>query len=88
MIKDLLNKINEFILNPLIVLLFAVALLIFFVGMIQFIRSASADSGREEGKRKIVYGLIGMFVMVSAYGLIRIVLSTFGIDTDTNYISF
>lgn len=79
-----LNKINQFILNPIITLAFAVALLVFFFGIFQFINSQTADAKRDEGKRKIFYGLFGMFIMVSAYGLIRLVLGTFGI-TPTGY---
>lgn len=78
-ITEFLNSINEFILNPLILLFFAVAMLVFFWGIFQFIRSETADAGREEGKKKIFWGLVGMFVMISAYGLIRLILGTFGI---------
>ncbi len=73
-----INKINQFILNPLILLIFAVALLVFFWGIFQFIKSQTADAGREEGKRKIFYGLLGMFIMISAKGIISLILSTIG----------
>lgn len=79
-IVEFLNKINQFILNPLITLAFAVALLVFFFGIFQFINSETADAKRDVGKRKIFYGLLGMFIMVSAFGLIRLILGTFGIS--------
>jgi len=78
-ISEFLNKINEFILNPIILLAFAVAFLIFFWGIFQFIASETSDSAREKGKSKILWGIFGMFIMVSAYGLIRLILGTFGI---------
>lgn len=78
-ITEFLNKINQYILNPLILLAFAVAFLVFFWGVFQFINSQTTDTNREEGKRKIFWGLFGMFIMVSAYGLINLILSTFGI---------
>lgn len=78
-ISQFLNKINQFILNPLILLAFAVAFLVFFWGIVQFISSQTADAARDEGKRKIFWGLFGMFIMFSAYGLIRLILGTFGI---------
>ncbi len=86
-ISEFLNKINQFILNPLILLAFAVALLVFFWGIFQFISSQTTDTNREEGKRKIFYGLFGMFIMISAYGLIRLILGTFGI-TGPAYLGF
>lgn len=78
--KELLNKINEIILNPIITLLFAVAILYFFWGLFQFISSEAADGKHAEGQRKILYGIFGIFVMISAYGIIRLILNTFGID--------
>ena len=78
-ITSFLNKVNAVIINPLVVLIFAIALLVFFWGIFQFISSASEGSERDKGKKKILYGLIGMFVMFSAYGLIRVVLGTFGV---------
>jgi len=90
-ISDLLNKINQFILNPLILLVFAIAFLVFFWGIFQFISSETVDAGREEGKRKIFWGIFGMFIMISAYGLIRLILGTFGIPTPNypfNYPSY
>ena len=86
-IVGLLNQINALILNPLITLAFAVALLYFFWGIVEFINSETADKGRETGRKKIMYGLLGMFIMFSAYGLIRLVLGTFGI-TPPSYPGF
>lgn len=91
-ITQFLNKVNQYILNPVIVLLFAIATLVFFVGVVQLVASASTDAGREEGKKKLVYGLIGMFIMFSAYGIIHLILGTFGITGSANqheqYIQF
>ncbi len=78
-ISVFLNKVNQFILNPLILLAFAIAFLVFFWGIFQFIFSQTADTQRDEGKRKIFWGLFGMFIMISAFGLIRLILGTFGI---------
>jgi nitrogen fixation-related uncharacterized protein len=87
-VPELLGKINLYILNPIIVLAFAVALLVFFWGIFQFVSSETADDKREEGKNKILFGIIGMFVMLSAKGIISVILSTFGIGSNagTQYI--
>lgn len=78
-ITTFLNKVNQFILNPVILLLFVVALVCFFWGLFQFIGNAGSDEGRETGKRNIVWGVIGMFIMVAVFGIIKIVLKTFDI---------
>ncbi|MBX4195399.1 hypothetical protein KW796_00335 [Candidatus Parcubacteria bacterium] len=79
-ISSFLDKVNALIINPIIVLLFAIAFLVFFFGIFQFVGSAGESGERDKGKKKIMYGLIGMFIMFSAYGLIRLVLGTFGIN--------
>ena len=79
-IVPLLNKLNKVIINPLIVLLFAIGTLMFFWGVFQFVSNAEGEKGREEGKRNMIWGLVGMFIMVSVYGIIRVILDTFGID--------
>ncbi len=77
-VVPLLRSISQYILNPLILLAFAIAFVVFFFGIVQFIAS---DAKRGEGKSKIFWGLLGMFIMVAAYGLIRLVLNTFGIPS-------
>lgn len=63
--------------------MFAVALLVFVYGIFEFISSETADGKRDQGKKKILYGVIGMFIMFSAYGIIRLILNTFGIQATT-----
>ena len=78
-ISGLLFKINDLILNPIIKLVFAVAFLVFFYVVFELISKETGDKNREQGKKKIMYGLLGMFIMFSAYGLIHLIINTFGI---------
>lgn len=82
-VPHILNKIFTLILNPAIVLLFAIALLMFFWGIVQFINSETTGTARKEGLNKIWWSLIGMLIMFSAYGIIRVILNTFGITSPT-----
>ena len=79
-----MGKVAQVILNPLIVLGFAIALLYFFYGVFTFVPNAGNEKGRELGKRSIVWGLIGMFIMVSVFGIIRVILNTFSIPTNNS----
>jgi hypothetical protein len=79
-IRELINAINEHILNPLIALLFAVALLVFIWGMAQYIFQADSEEGRITGRRKMIWGVIGMFIMFSVWGIMWIIVNTFPID--------
>jgi hypothetical protein len=77
--QGFLAKINDAILFPLITLLMAVALLIFLYGAFEYVRGAVSESDRETGKRHLLYGTIGMLVMLSAYALLSIAAATFNL---------
>ena len=79
--KGLLARIESAILFPLMTLLMALAVLFFLWGAYQFILGASDGTAREEGKKHMLWGIIGIFIMVSAMGILRIAASTFGVDT-------
>jgi NADH:ubiquinone oxidoreductase subunit 6 (subunit J) len=79
----LLAKINIYILNPVIILGFVVATIVFFYGIVKFIRTADSDTAREEGKKTILYGIVGLFIMFSVFGIVNVVLKTFDIPNQT-----
>jgi len=78
-ITVLLGKIASFILNPLIVLGFVVATIFLFYGIIEMIWKSKDGSDLKENKRNVMYGVIGLFIMFSVYGILRLVLATFNI---------
>ena len=79
-IKVLLGKIAAFIINPIIFLGFIIATIVLFYGIVQMIAS-SDSSDLPEKRRAVIYGVIGMFVMFSVAGILRLVLTSFGIET-------
>jgi hypothetical protein len=80
--QGLLSKINEAILFPLITLMMAAALLIFLYGAFEYVKGASNDSDREKGKQHLLYGTIGMLVMLSAMSILYVAAGTFGLDDE------
>jgi hypothetical protein len=79
MVNQVISNISQAILNPLITLLFAAAMVYFLWGGFLFIRGADSEEGRNIGRRHMIYGIIGMFIMLSVFGIINILLGTFGI---------
>lgn len=64
--------------NRLIPLLIAVALVVFFWGLVQYIWGAQGEKPKQ-AKDIMVAGLLGLFVMVSVWGIIRIAQNTLGV---------
>lgn len=62
--------------RPVIIFLFVLATVVFIWGLIEFIASAESEEGRTRGKRNIVYGIIGMTIML-ATGAILVLLDNF-----------
>lgn len=77
-IMDLLGKIANLILNPLIILGFVVATIFLFYGIAEMIWKADS-SELDKSRNNVKYGVIGLFIMFSVYGILRLVLATFGI---------
>jgi len=75
----IVGKLTDAFVNPALALIFAVGLLIFVYGLVEFIWGLSQETAKkEEGKQHMLWGLIGMFVMVSAIAIIKIISSIVG----------
>lgn len=75
----LISRIETFIINPVLLLFFSVGLLYFLWGITVFIWKADSEEGRSTGIQHMLWGVIGMFIMVAAWGIINIIGNTFGL---------
>lgn len=69
---SLLSKIASSIFNPLITLMIAVAVVFFIYGVVEFIGAANNEEARTKGKQHMVWGIIGLFIMVSVWGIMNV----------------
>jgi hypothetical protein len=67
-------------------LLFAVAMVAFIWGVIQFYINPDNEEKRKNGKNYIIGGLIGLFVMIAMWGLVGILTGTFGFSNGTKLV--
>lgn len=67
------------IVNTLIPILVGVAILVFFWGLVKYIRSAGGK-GHDEGLKIMVAGLVSFFIMVSLYGIVNFAGNALGIS--------
>lgn len=58
-------------------LIFSIAVLIFLWGVVQFIAKSSDEVARNKAKGIIYWGIIGMAIMASAWGLVNILVNFF-----------
>lgn len=78
-IKTLLGKIATLIINPLIILGFVIAAVFLFYGIGEMIWKADNSSELDKSRKNVMYGIIGLFIMFSVYGILKLTLATFNI---------
>lgn len=78
-LEQFLKKVVVEIVNPIILLLIAAAFVLFLWGVFELIKGAGDETKRSEGKRAMLWGIIGLVIIFGAYGIINIALGTFGI---------
>ncbi|MFZ2205291.1 MAG: hypothetical protein WAV23_01755 [Minisyncoccia bacterium] len=76
-----IQNVNNLIINPLIVLLFALALAYFLWGVFVFISNQDNEEKKTTGKSHMVYGLIGITIMMGVWTILSIVMNTLNIST-------
>ncbi len=68
------------VVDVLIPLFMAIGVLVFLWGIIKYI-TAGGDAEKEKSARGyIIYGLIGILVMIAFWGIIKVALGTFGVQ--------
>lgn len=82
--QTLLNTLAFFntLLNGIIGLLITVAIVAFFYGLVKYLFTGATE-GKSDGLRVMLYGVITIFVMVSIWGIVRLLQSTFSVTSTT-----
>ncbi|HEY4494424.1 MAG TPA: hypothetical protein VJB95_03305 [Candidatus Paceibacterota bacterium] len=81
-IQGLLCKIAE-ILNAVIPVLIALGIVYFVWGVVSYV-IASDEEAKKAGRDRIIFGIIGLAVIIGVWGLVKILTNTFGLDNRTN----
>jgi hypothetical protein len=68
-----------FILNSIIPILLTLGVLYFVWGVIQYMINPEAEE-KKKGRNKIIYGIIGLVIIVSLWGIVTLVINGFGLD--------
>ena len=71
-------------LNYLVPILVSVAVAWLIWGILQYVLKADDEEERGKAKSTIVYGVVGIVIMVSVYGLVNLVQSSLGFDVNQN----
>ncbi|OHA85329.1 MAG: hypothetical protein A2408_01210 [Candidatus Yonathbacteria bacterium RIFOXYC1_FULL_52_10] len=76
---QLISSISREILNPFIVLISSAAVLYFVWGVLKFVKGFDDDTSREDGKRHMIWGVVGMSIMLLVYVIINVIANVVGV---------
>lgn len=82
--QGFLDIIISVFINPIVALIFSLGMLVFFWGLVEFMWKADSATAWETGGKHIMYGLVGMLIMVAVWGVIAMVTNTLGLQRGRN----
>lgn len=77
--NSVLSSIETLIINPFINLLFALAIVYFLFGVFQFLSNQDNDEKKTIGKSHMMWGIIGIVIMLSVFTIMNMILNTLNI---------
>lgn len=86
--SELALNLSNGLISTITKLSFGFAVIFFLWGVFIFVMNASDKGKREEGKKKIFFGIIAIFVMVSVWGIIKTINNTTKLDNSKLEINF
>jgi len=75
-IKTLMTSINKVIIDPLVIFIFALAMVYFIYGLAKYLLSQDNEEVRKASKSHMIWAVVGMFIMFSVYGIMHIIVNT------------
>ena len=79
-LDQFISNANRLIVNPLIALLFALALMFFLYGVFEFLANSDNEEKKTKGKSHMIWGIIGITIMMGVWTILNIILNTFNLN--------
>ena len=77
-INDILRSVSS-VFNTIVGILFAIATIVFFSGIIRYIASSGDEKAKTAARHLITYGIIGLALMAAAWGIVVMLQEFFDI---------
>jgi uncharacterized membrane protein (DUF373 family) len=78
--EQLMQNLSTYIIDPAMILLFTAGFVVFLYGLVVFLWHLKDGGGHDEGVNHMLWGILGMFIMVSVWGIIGLITNTIGVD--------
>jgi uncharacterized membrane protein YidH (DUF202 family) len=81
-LDSFIGKVDTLIINPLILFLFALAIVFFLYGVLEFLMNQANEEKKTTGKSHMLWGIVGITIMMGVWAILGIILNTLGISED------
>jgi|ERR1035437_2086705 uncharacterized membrane protein YidH (DUF202 family) len=78
-LDSFITNVDNTIINPLILFLFALAVVYFIYGVLEFLMNQESEDKKTSGKSHMLWGVVGITIMLGVWTILGMVISTFGI---------
>jgi len=79
-LNGIIGSVETKIINPLILFLFALAIVYFLYGVLGFFINQENEEKKTEGKRHMLWGIIGITIMLGVWTILGMIIKTFNIQ--------
>ncbi len=79
-VDTFISNVDKLIVNPLIIFLFALAVVYFLYGVFQFISNSESEEAKTKGKSHMIWGIIGIVIMMGVFTILNMIMRTFNIQ--------
>ena len=77
-LQEIIIKLIETALKPAVPLLIGLAVVVFFWGLVKYLNAGMGDAKNiKEARDLMIWGIIAITVMVSVWGIVKVVQTTF-----------
>ncbi len=66
--------------NSVIPFIIGLGVLLFLIGLVAYVAAGDNEEKRAQGRDLIIFGIIVIFVMVSVWGFVNLLISTFNLN--------
>ena len=75
-----IDKVISEVFVPAMMVLFTLAVLIFFWGLFEFMADPTNADKRKTGLNHMLWGIIGLVIMSTVYGILNLIAGTLGVQ--------
>jgi uncharacterized membrane protein YidH (DUF202 family) len=75
-VDHFIGNVDRLIINPIIYLLFALAIVYFLWGVFEFISNQENEEKKTTGKSHMLWGIVGITIMIGVWAILGFILNT------------